>query len=91
MFFVSSVIIQLISVAIFFIVFIKFFILIRKKNKNVSKENSFKTTISNANNEKEVWNSVSGESTDVTCSYCNSRYPKIKKRCPSCGAKNDNK
>ena len=47
----------------------------------------FKNTISNANDEKGYWNSISSEDSSVYCDYCGSKMLRAKKRCSSCGAR----
>lgn len=47
----------------------------------------FKTTISNANNPEDYWNSISSEETENCCEYCGTVTHNAVKKCPSCGAK----
>ena len=76
-----------------FFVFIGVIILIiskiAKHKKNDSNSKIFKNTISNANDPNSYANSKSSESVEVTCDYCGAKYHKIKRKCPSCGARNN--
>lgn len=77
----------------FIIVPIIIFSVIVRANK-ISKSNkpqngNFKNTISNANDPQSYGNTISQESLDTYCAYCGAKFSRIKKRCPSCGAKTD--
>ena len=61
----------------------------KRSKANNAKNGDFKNTISNANDPQSYGNAVSQESLDTYCAYCGSKFSKIKKRCPSCGAKID--
>ena len=58
-----------------------------KNSKNNINDRNFKNTISNANDSNSYGNAVSEEPIEVYCEYCGTKFNKIKKKCPSCGAK----
>ena len=60
-----------------------------KTTKDIT--NIFKNTISNANDPNSYGNSVSAENLDINCAYCGTRYARIKKKCPACGARDSSK
>ena len=47
----------------------------------------FENTISNANDLEAHWNSISSEDASIYCDYCGSNMERVRKRCPSCGAR----
>ena len=59
------------------------------KKTQSDQDKGFKNTISNANDPNSYANSVSEENLETYCSYCGSKFSRIKKKCPSCGAKVD--
>lgn len=63
----------------------------RRHNNNDASSGTFKNTISNANDPNSYGNAISSESTNITCEYCGTIYNKLKKSCPSCGAKTNKK
>lgn len=80
---------------VFIIVFVFVIGSIIKRSKNTKDTNvktdksseTLQNTISNANDENDYWNSISSKETHVYCDYCGSKLERVRKRCPSCGAK----
>lgn len=91
-FIVIPIIFELIfALAVFFIIAKIIKTALRNRSANRT-ESSHQNTISNANDPDSYGNSLSSEPTDVCCAYCGTKYNKMKKRCPSCGAsKSDEK
>jgi len=72
------------------IIIITFAVRAQKNKKDITNNSEdFKNTISNANDSNSYGNSISEESLDMYCAYCGSKFSKIKKSCPNCGAKTD--
>ena len=87
MFFIIPIFIEI----VFVVIFVSVIVTIVKKAKSIKldekvEEDSFKNTISNANDSESFGNSLSSEPVEIYCSYCGSKFSKAKKKCPSCGA-----
>jgi rubrerythrin len=72
---------------VFSIVRVRYKNLKNNKQNNNQPSQEFKNTISNANDENGYWNSVSSADTSAYCDYCGAKFERVKKRCPSCGAR----
>ena len=78
--------IMFVVVPVVFIVFIVKSVK-RARNSGTVENGTFKSTISNANNPEDYWNSISGENVNHQCEYCGTEVHNVLKKCPSCGAK----
>ena len=80
-------ILQILPFIIVPIIIISFAIRFRKHSKKINDfaSRTFKNTISNANDPNSFGNS--NQDLSVYCDYCGSKMERVRKRCPSCGAR----
>ena len=91
MFFIF-VVFQVLPFIIVPIIIISILVKVRKRYKNqLESSETFRNTISNANDPNSYGKSISSEPTDITCDYCGTSYIRVKQKCPSCGAKKSTK
>ncbi len=89
------IIIPIVFEVLFFVVFVRIVFTIIKNAKSMKntlskpdEENMpFQNTVSNANDPDSYGNSLSSEPVETYCDYCGSKFNRMKKRCPSCGAR----